>query len=202
MPSSLFQNQMQVSIEGLIGVGKTTVLQELVKRRYSVAFENVDEWSLLPKMYSTRDPKISALFEIQILCSLAAREPVDFTERSISSALGVFMPQLIHDQDHVALIRQVVALASNEQPDVFVYLEADPQLCLRRIGNRQRKGEEGISLQYLRDLHAAHLQWLQTIPHIRILVQEDDSPAQIASKIEAGLKQWKEEQVKGYGYFS
>ena len=42
----------------------------------------------------------------------------------------------------------------------FVYLRADPQLCMERIKKRDRKGEGGIPLSYLQLLHEKHEAWL------------------------------------------
>lgn len=54
----------------------------------------------------------------------------------------------------------------------IIYLKCSPELCLERIKQRGRKGEEGIGLEYLRKVHERHEEWLQninnTIPIITI----------------------------------
>ena len=132
---------MVVAIEGLIGVGKSTVLRELERRGHSVEFEQVDHWTLLPKMYATQAQDseaaegIRTLFEIQIICSLASRSATDFTERSIESAMDIFMPLLVKDEDMKSLIRSVASLAQHRgaPPSLYVYLDADVDLCLQRL---------------------------------------------------------------------
>ena len=41
-----------------------------------------------------------------------------------------------------------------------IYLRADPATCLERVNKRNRKGEEGIDVAYLAELHEAHENWL------------------------------------------
>ncbi|NXX75319.1 DGUOK protein, partial [Urocolius indicus] len=42
----------------------------------------------------------------------------------------------------------------------FLYLQAMPQTCLRRLRQRARSEEGGIELRYLQQLHAQHEHWL------------------------------------------
>ena len=41
-----------------------------------------------------------------------------------------------------------------------VYLRSTPELCDQRIRERSRKEESGIPMDYLRDLHKTHEDWL------------------------------------------
>lgn len=45
-------------------------------------------------------------------------------------------------------------------PDGFIYLEADPEVCYKRLLKRDRHEEAGVPLSYLESLHAKHTQWL------------------------------------------
>lgn len=51
----------------------------------------------------------------------------------------------------------------------IIYLKCSPELCLERIRQRGRKGEEGISLDYLRKVHERHQEWLHGINTIPII---------------------------------
>uniref|UniRef100_H0V8R2 Deoxyguanosine kinase n=2 Tax=Cavia porcellus TaxID=10141 RepID=H0V8R2_CAVPO len=42
----------------------------------------------------------------------------------------------------------------------FIYLQAAPQVCLKRLYQRARKEEERIELAYLEQLHNQHEAWL------------------------------------------
>jgi len=41
-----------------------------------------------------------------------------------------------------------------------VWLRTDPQECAKRIRSREREGEDGIDVAYLRALEAQQQQWL------------------------------------------
>jgi len=95
---------MRVWIEGSIGVGKSTLIQLLSENGYVTEFEAVEHWTLLPHLYHNPTPEIKALFEIEVLCSLASRsESAQITERSVGSTMGVFVPLLVEPQ-HMDLI--------------------------------------------------------------------------------------------------
>ena len=38
----------------------------------------------------------------------------------------------------------------------YIYLRTSPQICQQRIQHRNRKGEEGIPFDYLKNLHNKH----------------------------------------------
>jgi deoxyadenosine/deoxycytidine kinase len=62
---------VRVALEGLIGVGKSTVLNILKEDYgYDVAPEPVDQWTLLEQFYDDRK-KYALAFETQVLCSYA-----------------------------------------------------------------------------------------------------------------------------------
>lgn len=42
-------------------------------------------------------------------------------------------------------------------------------MCLSRIRHRNRKGEEGISLEYLQKVHERHQEWLSDVNTVPII---------------------------------
>lgn len=46
------------------------------------------------------------------------------------------------------------------KPDGFIYIQADPEVCYKRLLKRSRSEEEGVSLSYLQMLHQKHEDWL------------------------------------------
>lgn len=51
------------------------------------------------------------------------------------------------------------------QPHIIgiIYLQVDPNICVKRIMNRNREGEENISIKYLQTLHENHETWIESI---------------------------------------
>ena len=179
-----------ISLEGNVGVGKSTVLRELERRGVRVHFEAVDHWTLLEPFY--RDPqRFGFAFQAQVLTSYAATPPLtQIVERSAEAALGVFVP-LAQENGHlnpndVLHLRGLADALPLPPIHRCVFLVASPELCLRRIAWRHRDGEERITLQYLQQLDAAYARFIETIPDNRKLVlyiQEHDSPVAIADRI-------------------
>lgn len=47
-----------------------------------------------------------------------------------------------------------------QTPTGFIYLQADPEICLKRMSKRNRSGEEIVPLEYLQQIHKQHEQFL------------------------------------------
>lgn len=183
---------MVVAIEGSIGVGKSTVLAELSNLGYSVQCESVDHWTLLDKFY--KDPEhFAALFQIQVISSYANQDDdIQLLERSAQSARGVFTRMLEADgfitNQQAAVVDNVMKLLPFASPSLFIYLDASPELCHRRIAWRGRTAEMDTTTRYLVKLEAFYAEFLATVPHVRVTVYEKDSPMDVAMKVHAVLQ--------------
>jgi len=187
-----------IFVEGNIGTGKSTFLTSL-SSEFKVILEPVDEWSkmknangknILEEFYS--DPSRNAyLFQ-----SIAFRsrmknivnrcDDVCFVERSIYTDRNVFAKTcrddgLIGDIEWDDYVSWFDWLTTEFQvhPKGFVYLRCEPEVSLERIKKRNRSGEENISLEYLKKLHAKHDDWLLNFPNVLVVdVNEDGTPEQ------------------------
>lgn len=161
---------MRVALEGLIGAGKTTLLRKL-----GGTVEAVNEWGpLLTRFYE--EPQRWA-FALQMQVLLTQGEMAEgLTERSPHSALHVFARQTL--STHEWSLLEAWTHKHGWVPDVVVYLRATPSLCLQRIRERGREGEQNITLQYLIDLQAAYEDYLDTCRAvgIRVHVVDHDDP--------------------------
>jgi deoxyadenosine/deoxycytidine kinase len=180
---------MVVAIEGSIGVGKSTVINILEKRGFTVQCEPVAVWTLLEKLY-TQPKDYAALFELQVLASYANQKPgLQVLERSAESALHVFARMLHTDgsitDEQMELVRAAYKLIPHRAPTKFIYLQADLNLCQRRIAWRGRSEESSVQLEYLQRLEAAYAAFLSSVDSVVIQVHELDSPDDIADKIVA-----------------
>lgn len=103
-----------------------------------------------------------------------------------SGFLSEFGSQMLLQEYFMEMARKHFPL-----PDVYIVLDADPQLCYERINNRARKGECNISLRYLNDLkHNYDTFFLQcNKPVYRIPVLPFTSTKEILNKLVEVLNQ-------------
>lgn len=166
-------------VEGNIGVGKSTFLK-IIKNNFpklEVEFEPVGSWhcedlqkSLLSLFY--KDPKRWAYtMEINAMTERAfshkKNNKTKIIERSVYSGHYCFslngyeegfMTQAewyIYNKIFEMLVLNKISL-----PKGFIYLKAEPEICLERIKKRSRSGESSISLDYLTKIHQKHEQFL------------------------------------------
>jgi deoxyadenosine/deoxycytidine kinase len=188
----------RISIEGLIGLGKTTALS-ILESRYRVVYEPLDSWTLLTQFYEQKT-KYAYPFEIQILCSYCHTQfdvPSDGTllmERSPDSALHVFAKSLYIDQhlttEQYQMIEQCYQTMPLKKADAIVFLDLDPQECLQRILERNRNSETTISLDVLEKLRQSYLDFLREsqIPHVIVQISHAEAPTAVAQRIEAAIR--------------
>lgn len=80
-------------------------------------------------------------------------------------------------------------------PDVMIYLDVDPAVCLDRIKERNRQGEEGITLQTLKmfaDI-MTDPKYLPTTNIIKVSVDAGDKIPTVTAKVGKVIKEIKEQ---------
>ena len=178
-----------ISIEGNIGAGKSTLLERLQKHcagRSDIVFlrEPVDIWeavrdpadgqNILQKFYGD-SAKYSFPFQIMAFMSRlsliegAIREhpecSVIVCERSLCADRNIFAKMLSDDGLIESVCYQIYGkmydeFSSKYQADGIVYVDAEADVCFRRIAKRGRDGEGGIALDYLEKCKKYHDAWL------------------------------------------
>jgi deoxyadenosine/deoxycytidine kinase len=147
---------MIVAIEGNVGAGKSSVLNALRDRGYTVIAERTHEWSFLHKFYE--NPKKYALsFQVQILLSFMKYEFTDelvFVERSPTVSRSVFAKMLVSDgvltDEDMATYTDIFDQLDPWKPDAFVYLECPVDVCHDRA--KRRSDSYNVGADYLTDL--------------------------------------------------
>ena len=86
-------------------------------------------------------------------------------ERSLYSARYCFVENLLakgilHQSEHFILDQWFQASLASAPVDLIIYLKSDPDVVYERIKQRGRPEESGITLDYLRNLHQRHEDWL------------------------------------------
>ena len=176
-----------ISIEGNVGSGKSTLLEAITKLHFTashtIVLEDVKGWTnisdsssqnILEKYY--QDPtKYSFAFQTLVLMSrlrdietaIQTGAQIIFLERSDLTDKFIFAKNL-KDQDKMSEIEWLVYCNIYEKlqhilkyasVNTIIYLKTDPEVCQERIRQRQRKGEDLITLEYLTKLAELHEQW-------------------------------------------
>lgn len=177
------------TIDGLIGAGKSTLLEALRDKGKAVTLEPVHDWSLLQDFYEDPERWCFA-FQVQIALSMAATGPCGgFVERSPVSALA-----FVHlNRQRGNLTAEEAAVYTDLHRRLFpwcagvrtVFLDVPPETCMKRIRQRNRDGEDRITLEYLEQLREAHfaVYRLLKIEPIIIRPRHADTPEMIAAQV-------------------
>jgi deoxyguanosine kinase len=157
---------MYVVVEGPIGVGKTSLSRRLAERYGAqLNLEVVEENPFLASFYA--QPEVYA-FQVQVFFLLSR-----FKQLSGIAQGGLFSASVVSDylfdkdfifaamnlRDHeFALYEDLYSHLKPRlpQPDLVVYLRADPELLLERIAQRGRPFEQDMPAEYLRELSARY----------------------------------------------
>lgn len=171
-----------VLVEGNIGCGKTTFLQHFAKFGHvDVLKEPVDRWrdlngnNLLQLMYE--DPQRWAMpFQSYVQLTMLEHHlqsrpgrTVKLMERSIYSARYCFVENMhksgVMEGSEFEVLDQWYNFATGESGldigvDLIIYLRTTPEKALERMKERNRGEEAGVPLDYLKELHNLHEDWL------------------------------------------
>ena len=160
---SLLQQHSFISVEGIIGCGKTSLAKALASALgYKSLEERFADNPFLPKFY--RNPKRYAFpLELSFLADRFKQinedaEQLDLFQSGvvadyhISKSL-VFAKNTLQE-DEFPLFQQLYELMSRSanQPTLCIYLQQTPQRAQKNIKKRGRSYEQNIRLDYLTDL--------------------------------------------------
>lgn len=197
-----------IAIEGVIGVGKTT-LARLLQPRFnaSILLEVFEENPFLANFYGDRS---RYAFQTQIFFLLSR-----YHQQHLAVPQALSQGTLISDytfakdelfawlnlkDDELAMYGRVHAALSDKipKPDLIVYLYADHEVTMRRITQRDRPYERNMDPDYIRQVAAAYEAWLSNMPDVPVLkidtssldfLSNPDDLAHVTGLIEAKLHQ-------------
>ncbi|WP_420630688.1 deoxynucleoside kinase [Candidatus Leptofilum sp.] len=173
-------NHKFVAIEGVIGVGKTT-LTRLLQSKFenaSVLLEVFEENPFLAGFYQDRD---SLAFQTQLFFLLsryhqqheavpqALQKGMLFSDYTF--AKDELFAWLNLKDDELAMYGRVHAALGEKipKPDLIVYLQADHDVIMRRIALRDRPYERDMDPNYISQLAAAYEAWLSNVQDTAVL---------------------------------
>lgn len=177
-----------VLVAGNIGTGKTSLTERLGDRLgWGTAFESVIDNPYLGDFYQDMD---AWSFHLQIYflghraqqhLELVSGNRSAIADRSIYEDVKIFARALYHqgslsERDYRSYQRVFQLIADHlPEPDLLIYLVAPPEILLKRIEERGRKMESGITLDYLSLLDSFYEDWMKTFDLCPVLtIRSDD----------------------------
>jgi len=155
-----------IVIEGVIGVGKTSLAKLLAKQMDArVVLEEVEENPFLPDFY--RQPERYA-FQTQIFFLLSRyRQQLEFPQQDLFHRKMI--SDYLFDKDKIfayinlsekelSLYERLWDLLRRDipRPDLVIYLQANTETLMHRIRERGRPFERSISPEYIQRLNEAY----------------------------------------------
>jgi len=153
---------LNIVIDGNIGSGKSTVLDMLSKNKeFNIVQENLNDWKpYLTQFYEDMKGK-SLSFQMKVLLHhmtiyehIKNNKITNILERSPLSCIHIFGKSL-EESGMLSKLDLQLMIDYNKKfgwyPEYLIYINTDPDICLKRIKQRDRKGET-ISLDYLKNI--------------------------------------------------
>lgn len=168
-----------IAIEGVIGIGKTT-LARLLKPHFDaqVLLEVFEENPFLADFYADRE---RFAFQTQIFFLLSRYQqqknavPAALRQGNLISDYTFAKDELFAwlnlKDDELAMYGRVHSALGEKlrQPDLLVYLHAEHETVMQRIALRDRPYERDMDPEYIRQLAAAYEAWLANLADIPVL---------------------------------
>lgn len=195
-----------IVIEGVIGVGKTTLTRILARAlQADSVLEVVEQNPFLSDFYTDRARyafQTETFFLLSRFHQQTGTVAQSIAQRTLISdylfAKNAIFARLNLGGDELALFDQLYGTLSDRvpKPDLVVYLQADIDTLLARIALRDRAFERNIERQYIADLHAAYEEFFASYTDTPLLtvatdmldvVHSTQARANILSRIDAAL---------------
>jgi deoxyguanosine kinase len=156
-------------VEGIIGVGKTSLAQMIAERiNAKLVLEVVEENPFLADFYRDMD---AYAFQTQIFFLLSRhKQQMELKQMELFSTNLVsdymfekdkVFANLTLNETEINLYSKIYEILKKDilNPSLIIYLQIDPERALARIKHRARAYEKNITLEYLRDLNEAYNQF-------------------------------------------
>ena len=155
-----------IVVEGVIGVGKTSLARLLSERLQArLVLEEVEENPFLKDFYRDRS-RYGFQTQMHFLFSRyqqqrSLRQMELFRERMVADYLfqkdRIFASLNLSDRE-LSLYERLVGWLELEvmKPDIVVYLQASPDVLMERIARRARPYEKEMERDYIRQLNEAY----------------------------------------------
>ena len=181
------EDKIIITIDGNIGSGKSTFFDSLkrnMENRSDVVFleEPVEQWNNIrdendvtilenyckdQKKYAFSFQIMACVTRMKILMKALNDPKIKFiiSERSLVTDKNVFA-KMLYDSGNISKIDyDIYKVFYNTHAElikniVLVYIRTNPDVCIKRIAKRNRKGEDAITLGYLEMCNNYHEKWI------------------------------------------
>ncbi len=163
------RNLYYVAIEGVIGVGKTSLARLLSERlKAKLVLEQFEENPFLPDFYRDRD---RFAFQTQLWFLLSRyRQQMELRQVDLFHRLLVTDYMFVKDRlfafvnlndKELSLYERIADLLERDvpKPDLVIYLQADTQRLMKNIRQRARTFETPITDEYIDQLNQVYNQY-------------------------------------------
>lgn len=154
-----------ITIDGNIGCCKTSILNYFHKNyKTAIDIEPIESWNeYLKSMYDSDNSTYNFQIKVWIdRCWIQEKSNVIvLMERSPYFIKNVFVEKAFEDktinEDEYNNIHKLHKTTDELwQPEAYIYLRSDPELCYNRIKKRGRESEKNIKLEYIKRIHELH----------------------------------------------
>ena len=155
-----------IAVEGVIGVGKTLVVQRLAERLDASTV--LEDWASNPFLKPFYDGQAGAAFQTELFFLLSRyRQQQELLQRRLFSQATLcdyvfekskLFAYLNLDDSELMIYERLYPLLAEgvPRPDLVIYLQAPTEVLLRRIRSRGRPEEARLSEEYLAEINRAY----------------------------------------------
>ncbi len=165
---------MLICVEGCLGVGKTTLVQQCAHLlRCHAVYEEAERNPFLDDFYHARDRKQLAehvqytflfLQDWQLRQAQALAQQGGLVLCDFHPLKSLVFGQVILPPDRREPLRQHYAALSIPQPDLLVYVKANEETILSRVRKRSDPYRDQIDITYIAQVLGAYEAFLRTYP--------------------------------------
>jgi len=155
-----------IAVEGVIGVGKSVVVEKLAERLDAATVQ--EEWSSNPFLKTFYDGGPGAAFQTELFFLLSRyRQQQELQQRSLFKHVTLsdylldkskLFAYLNLDDSELLIYEKLYSLLAEgiPRPDLVVYLQAPTEVLMKRIRSRGRPEEASMSQEYLAEVNRAY----------------------------------------------
>lgn len=170
---------LYVAVEGVIGVGKTTLVRRLAARLGArTVFEQFEENPFLPDFYRDREAYAFSTQLFFLMSRFRQQESLAQGDLFASHTLSDYafdkdriFAQLTLESHELTLYERLFEVLRLQvpTPDMVVYLRADHDVIMARIRERGRPYELDMDPEYIRSLADAYVSYFRTHRSVPVL---------------------------------